>query len=90
MKIMIAMNHITITSAKYVKPFSVAVGFSDGTEKTVDVGDFIKRHPHPQYSRYLDEKKFKSFKIEMGNIVWGKNWDLIFPVEDLYRGVLSD
>lgn len=79
-----------ITSAKYVKPLSVEVIFSDGTEQTVDVGSYIKRHPHPQYNRYLDEKKFKTFKIEMGNIVWGKNWDLVFPVEDLHQGVLSD
>lgn len=81
---------LNITSAKYVRPLSVEVLFSDGTKRTVDVGDFIKNHPHPQYNRYLDEKKFKTFKIEMGNIVWGKNWDLIFPVEDLYLGHLSN
>jgi len=26
------------------------------------------------------------FTIDNGNIVWGKNWDLIFPVEPLYAG----
>lgn len=81
---------LSITSAKYVQPLSLDVQFSDGTEKTIDVGSFIKSHPHPQYNRYLDEKKFKQFKIEMGNIVWGKNWDLIFPVEDLHEGKLSN
>ena len=82
--------NLSIVSAKYVKPLSVEVHFSDGTEKTVNVGNFIKTHPHPQYNRYLNEKKFQSFKIEMGNIVWGKNWDLIFPVEDLHNGKLSN
>jgi hypothetical protein len=53
------------------------------------VGAFIKSHPHPQYNGYLDEKKFKKFKLEMGNIVWGKNWDLIFPIEMLRSGVLA-
>ena len=48
---------------------------------------FIKKHPHPQYNSYLNEKKFKKFKIEFGNIVWGKNWDLIFPIDKLYAGV---
>lgn len=81
---------LSIVSAKYVKPLSVEIRFSDGTEKTVNVGNFIKSHPHPQYNRYLNEKKFQSFKIEMGNIVWGKNWDLIFPVEDLHEGKLSN
>jgi hypothetical protein len=78
---------LSILSAKYIAPLSVELTFSDGTMKQVDVGAFIRKHPHPQYDRYLDEKKFKSFKLEMGNIVWGKNWDLIFPLEALYRGV---
>ena len=39
------------------------------------------------YKSYLNENKFKKFKIEFGNIVWGKNWDLIFPIDKLYAGV---
>jgi hypothetical protein len=34
--------------------------------------------------KYLDPRKFSRFTIDNGNIVWGKNWDLIFPVENLY------
>lgn len=82
--------NLYITSAKYIEPLSVKVFFSDGSNKTVDVGCFIKQHPHPQYNRYLDKNKFKTFKIECGNIVWGKNWDLIFPAEDLHEGRLSE
>ncbi len=78
--------NITILSAKYVAPLSVCLTFSDGSSKTVNVGGFIRKHPHPQYNCYLDEKKFKKFKIEFGNIVWGKNWDLIFPIDALYAG----
>ena len=77
---------LNIVSAKYVTPLSVELQFSDGTVKIVDIGSFIKAHPHPQYNSYLDEKKFKRFKIEMGNIVWGKNWDLVFPISALYNG----
>ena len=62
---------LNIVSAKYVAPLSVELQFSDGTVKIVDIGSFIKAHPHPQYNSYLDEKKFKRFKIEMGNIgIW--------------------
>lgn len=78
---------LSIVSAKYVAPLCVKLEFSDGTIKTIDVGDFIRKHPHPQYDSYLDEKKFKKFKIEFGNVVWGKNWDLIFPIDRLYAGV---
>ena len=49
----------------------------------------LRRHPHPQYNRYKSEKNFKKFKIENGNIVWGKNWDLIFPIGALYAGNLE-
>ena len=67
---------------------SVFLHFSDNTTQTVDIGDFILRHPHPQYNKYLDPKKFSKFTIENGNIVWGKNWDLIFPIEQLHAGAL--
>lgn len=77
----------SIVSAKYVAPLKVELHFNDDTVKTIDVGAFIKKHPHPQYNSYLNESKFKKFKIEFGNIVWGKNWDLIFPIDKLYTGV---
>ena len=47
---------------------------------------FIVRHTHPQYNKYLEWKHFKKATIENGNIVWGKNWDLIFPIEQLHEG----
>lgn len=60
--------------------------FSDNKIQTVDIGEFIRNNPHPQYSKYFDPKKYKRFAIENGNLVWGKNWDLIFPIEQLYSG----
>ena len=80
------MSRIHITNATYAGNLSVNLRFSDDTMQTVNVGDFIRRHPHPQYNKYLDERKFNRFCIENGNIVWGKNWDLIFPLEQLYSG----
>ncbi|MBR6354957.1 MAG: DUF2442 domain-containing protein [Paludibacteraceae bacterium] len=77
---------MNIIAAKYVTPLSVELHFSDGTTQVVNVGAFITKHPHPQYNRYLDEKKFKQFQLEQGNIVWGKNWDLMFPLEKLHAG----
>ena len=59
-----------VVSAKYVAPLKVELHFNDGIIKTVDVGAFIRKHPHPQYNSYLNENKFKRFKIEFGNIVW--------------------
>ena len=84
------MNRIYITDATYAGNLSVNLVFSDSTSRTVNIGDFIHRHPHPQYNKYLDEKKFTRFTIENGNIVWGKNWDLIFPIEQLYSGTITN
>ncbi len=60
--------------------------FNDHTQQTIDVGDYIINHPHPQYNKYLNPKKFATFKIENGNIVWGRDWDIVFPIEQLHSG----
>jgi len=82
------MERLHIIKAENAGNLNVYLTFSDNTTQTVDIGDFIRRHPHPQYNKYLDPRKFSCFTIENGNIVWGKNWDLIFPVEQLHTGVL--
>lgn len=66
------MLGLSIIDVKYVRPLKVEVRFSDGLVRVVDVGAFIKAHPHPQYNSYLNERKFKNFKLDMGNLVWGK------------------
>ena len=83
------MKTICIIQAEYVGDLSIKILFNDNTCNTNDVGTFIKNHPHPQYNSYLEEKKFKKFKIDCGNIVWGNNWDLIFPLEQLYVGKIT-
>ena len=80
------MNRFYIPNSTTVGNLSVRLTFNDNTSQVINVGDFIRQFPHPQYNKYLDERKFRQFKIEDGNIVWGKNWDLIFPIEQLYRG----
>ena len=84
------MSKLYITQAKDAGNLSVNLWFSDNTMQTINVGDFIRRHPHPQYNKYLDERKFNRFNIENGNIVWGKNWDLMFPIEELHAGFIAD
>ena len=80
------MERLFITKAENMGNLTVSLTFSDNTVRTVDIGDFIRRHPHPQYNKYLDPRKFSRFTIDNGNIVWGKNWDMIVPVEKLYAG----
>ncbi len=83
------MNRLYVVKAENIGNLSVKLDFSDKFTSIVNVGDFIRKHPHLQYNKYLDEKKFKSFVIDDGNVVWGKNWDLIFPIEELHAGYLQ-
>ena len=78
-----------IKKARYVEGFSIEIEFNDHTVKIVDFGDFLAKHPHPQYNKYNDIELFKQFKIEAGNLVWGDNWDLIFPLVQLYMGTIK-
>lgn len=80
------MRNLYIVKAEDLGNLHILIFFNDNKQQTIDIGDFIRRHPHPQYNKYLDPKKFKKFAIQNGNIVWGRNWDLMFPIEQLYEG----
>ena len=77
-------ERLYITNATDAGNLSVELSFSDKTTQVVNIGEFIRQYPHPQYNKYLDPRKFRTFKLEHGNIVWGKNWDLMFPIEQLH------
>lgn len=65
---------------------TVSLLFNDQTRRKVDIGAFIRKHPHPQYNKYLKPANFRKMRLEQGNIVWGN--DLEFHIEDLYTGIL--
>ena len=48
---------------------TVRLCFSDNTERIIDIGSFIAKHPHPQYNKYLEWKNFKKATIENGVLV---------------------
>ena len=83
------MRRLKIKSAKAKGSLCVELVFNDNTRQIIDVGQFIRSHPHPQYNKYLDEAEFNKFTIDDGNIVWGDDWDLVFPIEQLYSGVIA-
>ena len=84
------MKTLRIIQAKPTANLSVELVFNDNSRQNINVGAFIKAHPHPQYNRYLDEKNFKKFYIDdMGNIAWGKNRDLYFPIDELHNGRIA-
>lgn len=82
-------SNIQVTQATHIRDLTLHIEFSDGTSRTIDFAPFLLAHPHPQHNHYRDPDNFKNFKIEHGNIVWGKNWDFIFPIDQLYQGAIE-
>jgi hypothetical protein len=82
------MSHLCVTGATYKGDYRVELQFNNAEKRVVDFGPFLQARPHPQYNAYKDKDLFQSFRIENGNLVWGDNWDLIFPVSDLYNGTI--
>ena len=79
-----------IVKANYIDGYRIELTFDDNTIRTIDFSNELNKIQVPEYKKYLDFKYFKKFKIDMGNIVWGKNWDLVFPLPQLYKGKLAD
>lgn len=82
------MNPLSIIKAEYIGGYKVKLFFNDKKTRVVDFGHFLSKNNHPQYDKYKKETLFKKYKIVNGNIVWGKDWDLIFPIYDLYKGTI--
>jgi hypothetical protein len=78
---------IEVKSARYIGDYAIRVFFSDGSSRLVDFRPFLESSFHPSIRKYLDEAKFKDYQIVDGNLNWN-DYDLIFPIGDLYDGSL--
>lgn len=78
-------NNLKITHAKYVGDYKISIVFSDKKVNTVDYEPMVTSG-HEEFSPYMDISKFKKFKtVDFGTaIAWGKDWDMILPLETLY------
>jgi hypothetical protein len=81
-------NQLRIDSAKYLSDYAIRIRFSDGKEKLVDFKPFLSKSLHPSIKKYLDENKFSNFSLTDGNLNWN-DYDLIFPLSDLYTGQIG-
>ncbi len=79
---------IKIDSAKYLSDYAIRIKFNDGIEKLVDFKPLLSKSLHPSIQKYLDESKFSKFSLTDGNLNWN-DYDLIFPISDLYKGSIS-
>lgn len=80
---------IKIVKAVHIKGYQIELTFSDGRVNIVDFEKTIMSIDIQGYKKYKNIEEFKKFKIELGDIVWGENWDLIFPLYKLYENTLD-
>ncbi len=78
---------IEIKTTNYIGDFAIRIFFSDGSNRLVDFKQFLESSLHPSIRKYIEEDRFKQYQIIDGNLNWN-NYDLIFPIEDLYQGKL--
>jgi hypothetical protein len=84
-----AEGRIKVANAKYLDGYKLLIAFTDHKQQVVDFSDFINSRAKGFLSKYKSQDEFRKFNIERGNVVWGKNWDLIFPVYQLYNGYIE-
>lgn len=80
-------TNIQLLSAECIIDFIIRLTFADGTEQIVDFrAPFARLRGY--YARYREPEAFQRFQVDEGNLVWGENWDVIFPVHKLYDNTL--
>jgi hypothetical protein len=78
-------SNIKIESVKYLSDYALRVRFNDDTEKLIDFKPFLTKAVHPSIRKYLNETNFSKFRVIDGNLNWN-DYDMIFPIWDLYTG----
>ncbi len=74
---------VAICAVKYLNDYVLEVHFGDGYIQKVDFAPFLISSRHPEVRKYLETDLFRGFVLDNGNLYWG-DYDLIFPVMDLY------
>ena len=81
-------HYIQITDVEYVDGLRLRIAFDDGVVRVVDFGPFLSKSQHPAIRRYLDKRRFKKFSVDRHHLHWN-DFDLVFPLADLYAGEIS-
>jgi len=85
--IVIAEKTVQVRAVHHIRARRLRIEFSDGKTTEVDFEPFLRAATHPAIRRYLQPWRFKQFAITDGVLQWN-DFDLIFPMADLYDGVI--
>ena len=78
-------NYLEIAEAKYMSGYKICLKFNDGSVRIMDFEPFLRKSNHPDIIKYRQMRKFKSFRLDYGDLMWG-DYEMIFPITDLHRG----
>lgn len=78
-------TYLNITVAEYVSGYKLRLTFNDGVVRVMDFEPFLRKARNPDLTQYRQLRKFKSFRLHYGDLMWG-DYEMIFPIMDLYRG----
>jgi hypothetical protein len=76
---------ISIEKADYKGDYLIDLRFSDGLERTIDFGNFLRKAKNPMTKKYQDIELFKSFTLDYGDLIWN-DYEMCFPIWDLHEG----
>ena len=78
---------VFVERAVYAGDLRLRLTFNDGTERIVDFAPFLRQSHNPLIQAYLDPAAFARFTVKDGDLIWD-DYDLCFPIADLYEGRL--
>ena len=78
---------IKIEKASYLGGYKIKLTFNDKSEQSIDFYPFLSNSLNPLIRKYLDEKKFREYELDSGDLEWN-DYDLCFPIADLYENTI--
>ena len=76
-----------MTEVAYISGYNSLLTFNNGAVRLVDFGPILEKARNPDTMDYRDLRKFRGFRIQEGDLVWG-DYQMIFPILDLYHGTI--
>lgn len=79
---------IALQSAIYLKDFEILLYFTNGEQGIVNFLPLFSKLSGA-FANFGLPANSKKYFVKNGNIYWGRNEDVIFPLASLYTGVFS-
>ena len=81
-------KNIKLVSAKYLNDYKILLCFTSNGMRLSTLVNFLplfNKYVKGENLKYLELQRFRKFIIKNGNIYWGRNEDVIFPVNLLIK-----